>query len=155
MQTKDSFSTGNLITRIKIIGKSKDEGRPPVETVIDGHTEYGIRQAIIERPSDKTLDEVKKSANELLKEKGMIKRTTSLQGPDVPYLRKGDRIRVEAGTLSGYWFVKSINHNAADGKMSLKIDEDKEKNQEVAKSKGTTVKEYDTGDNDEYGGEQY
>lgn len=160
-QTKDKFSTSGMVTRVKIVGKTKAEGRPPVEATIDRHTEYGIRQVILQHASKKTLDEVKKDAEELLDEKSLIKRTTTLQGPDVPFLRKGDRIRIESGTLSGYWFVKSIRHNADDGKMSLGIDEDKEKNKEETEKAnqqaGNTAQEtteYDTGENDEFGGDE-
>lgn len=157
IQTKDKFSTSGMVTRVKIVGKTKDEGRPPVEATIDRHTEYGVRQVILEHADKKTLEEVQKEANQILDEKSLIKRTTDLQGPDVPFLRKGDRIRIKSGSLSGYWFVKSIRHNAADGKMSLKIDEDKEKNKEEAEKQqqeGGTSVEYDTGENDEYGGDE-
>ena len=70
-----------------------------------------------------------RTAREMLKEKGTLARKTTLQAPDLPFLRKGDRIRVRAGTAAGYFFVRSVRHNAADGKMTLGIDEDKEMNE--------------------------
>lgn len=153
MQTRDSFSTSGIVTRVKVVGQMKDEGIPPVEEIVDGHTEYGIRQTIIERPKDKSLYEVRNTANQILKEKGQLKRKTTLSCADVPYIRKGDRIRVESGTLQGYWFITAIRHNAQDETMNLSIVEDKEKNAEAAKKNGTEAVEYDTGDEDEEGGE--
>lgn len=125
---KDSFDASAIVTQVKVVGKSDEEGHQAVEEVVTGKTEYGVRQEIIERPSDKTLDEVRESAQQILKEKGGLKRKTSVQCADVPFIRKGDRVRVESGTLSGFWFVKSIQHNAADEKMTMDLDEDKEKN---------------------------
>ncbi len=151
LQVKDSFDASGIVTQVKVVGKSDKEGHQAVEDVIKGKTEYGVRQEILERPSDKSLADIQKAAQELLKEKGSIKRKTSLSCADVPFLRKGDRIRVETGLMQGYWFVKSIRHNAADGKMDFDVDEDKEKNAEVAKEKGQSS-EIDTVATDEYSG---
>lgn len=144
IQVQDNFSTESLVTRVKIIGKSKESSRPPIEATIDGHTEYGIKQVIMERPQNKTLEEVTDSANQLLKEKGSLKRTTSLQGPDVPFIRKGDRVRIESGSMQGFWFITSIRHNADDKKMTFKVVEDKDSNDE----------QYDTAAEDETSGEE-
>lgn len=128
VEISDSFDASKIVTRVVIVGKSDKEGHEPVEAVVDGKTEFGTRQVYYQRPKDKTLDDATKAANEILKEKGSLQRTTSLSAPDLPFLRKGDRIRVRAGTADGYFFVKSIRHNAADQTMTLEIDEDKEKN---------------------------
>lgn len=147
MQTSDSFSSSGLVTRVKIVGKTKNEGCPPVEDTIDGHTEYGVKQMILERPTDKTLDEIRETAKQTLKEKGSLKRKTTLSCADVPFIRKGDIIRVESGSLQGYWFISAIRHNADDGKMNLTIVEDKDKNAEEGNDA------YDTGESDEEAGD--
>lgn len=144
VQIQDNFSTESLVTRVKIVGKSTDSGRPPVEAVVDGHTEYGVKQIIMERPQDKSIADVTASAQEMLKEKGSLKRTTSLQAPDVPFIRKGDKIRIESGSLQGYWYITSIRHNADDKKMTFKVVEAKDSNSES----------YDTNTQDEYSGEE-
>ena len=124
----DSFDSSNLVTRVVIVGKETGDGKQKVEAVVDGKTEFGVRQVIVDMPKDKSLDDATKSANEILQEKGSIKRTSKLEAADLPFLRKGDRIRVKAGTADGYFFVKSVRHNADDQTMSLEIDEDKSKN---------------------------
>ena len=131
VRATDSFDSTNMITRVVIRGKDDEDGKQKVEATINGKTEFGVRQAIIDRPKDKSLDDATKTADEMLKEKGQLARKTTLEAPDLPFLRKGDRIRVRAGTVQGYFFVKSIRHNADDRKMTMEIDEDKERNEEI------------------------
>lgn len=130
----DRFDSSNLITRVKVVGKQDTEGHQAVEAVIDGKTEFGIRQVIYERAQDKSLADATTAASQILKKKGDIDRKTTLSAPDVPVIRKGDRIHVSVGTASGYFFVTSIRHNAADGKMTMSIEEDKEKDAEETAS---------------------
>ena len=137
ISAKDSFSSSTIVTRVVIVGKADQEGHQAIEDTKDGKTEFGVRQVIYERPQDKSLEDSQKAANDILKEKGDIKRKTSLQAPDVPFIRKGDRIRVKAGTVTGYFFIKSIRHNAADRKMTMELDEDKAKNAESNSSNGS------------------
>lgn len=151
----DDYDASAIVTRVTIVAKSDKEGHQAVLSTIDGDTKFGIRQVIYERPQDKTLEDATTAAKQILKEKGALKRKTTLTGPDIPTLRKGDRVRVRVGTIYGYFFVKSIRHNADDGKMSLEITEDKEKNKEEANkqsqqgttsSVSTTDIDTDTGD---------
>jgi len=116
------LSTGNLVTRVKVIGQEDDEGRTSVEAVLDGKTEYGIRQKIITKGKDDSLDEVKKSARELLKEEGDIKKTMKLESPDIPFIRKGDLIHVTLGNMKGYYFIEGIRHNVANAIMSMELE---------------------------------
>lgn len=153
VKTTDTFDCSNVVTRVVIVGKEDKEGHQKVESVISKKTEtYGVRQEIYQRDTDKSLDDATKAANELLKEKGGMKRSTSVQAPDVPFIRKGDRIRVHANTVHGYFFVQSIQHNAENKTMTMKLDEDKKKNREVAEANGETYVELDTVTEDEYTG---
>ena len=149
VSAKDSFDSGSIVTRVVIVGKSDKEGHQSVEATVDGKMEYGVRQAIVERESSKTLEQATDAANQLLRERGALKRKTTLVAPDLPFLRKGDRIRVRAGTVLGYFFVKSVRHNADDQKMTLDIDEDKEKNKETETDNGLSGIETDANETDE------
>ena len=131
VKATESFDSSNMITRIIIVGKEDKDGKQKIEAIVDGKTEFGIRQTIINVPKDKSLDDATKTANEILKEKGALARKTNLEAPDLPFLRKGDRIHVSAGTVQGYFFVKSVRHNADDRKMTMEIDEDKEMNESI------------------------
>ena len=142
LRTRESFDVENLVTRVKVVAKSKDEGHQKVEATIDGKTEYGVRQVIYERGDKTSLEEAEKAAKKILDEQGEAKRQTSIEAPDIPFMRKGDKIRVKSSSGEGYFFVKSIRHNAATMKMTLELDEDKDKN--VADGKN-----YDTARTDE------
>lgn len=118
----DKLSVKDLITRVKIVGKADDEGRTPVEAVMDGHTEFGIRQQIVNHNQDASLEEAQKEAQDILDEDGEPKREITLESQDVPLLRKGDKIHVNGLFLNGYFYVISIRHNATKGTMTLGVE---------------------------------
>lgn len=120
--TRDKISTVDLITRVKVVGKEDSEGRQAVEAVLDGLTQYGIRQSIQNRSEDDTLASAKSAAQETLDEFGKPTRTIVLEAPDVPTIRKGDKIHVRAGTLNGYYITKSVRHDAANRSMSMELE---------------------------------
>lgn len=120
--SRDKISTANLVTRVKVVGKEDSEGRQPVEAVLDGLTQYGIRQRIHNRPEDDSLATAKAAAQEVLDEQGNPTRDLVLEAPDVPPIRKGDKIHVKAGTLNGYYIVKAVRHNAANRSMSMELE---------------------------------
>lgn len=120
--TKDKISTADLVTRVKVVGKEDSEGRQPVEAVLDGLTQYGVRQRIQNRSEDDTLETAKTAAQTILDEHGSPTRTISLEGPDVPTIRKGDKVHVKAGTLNGYFITKSVRHDAAGRSMTMELD---------------------------------
>ena len=59
-EVNHKISTTGMVTRVKIIGKANDDGCSPVEAAVDGKTSYGIRQKIVSRGTNDTLDEAKK-----------------------------------------------------------------------------------------------
>jgi hypothetical protein len=122
IMTGDKLSMDDLITRVKIIGKEDSEGRAPVEAVLDGKTEFGILQEIYHRDQEDSLAAAKQAAQEILNERGTPKRTTSLQAPDLPFIRKGDKIHVAAGNLTGYFYIAGVQHDATNGKMLMEVE---------------------------------
>lgn len=120
--TRDKISTVDLVTRVKVVGKEDSEGRQPVEAVIDGLTQHGIRQRIQNRAEDDTLANAKSAAQEILDVQGKPTRTIVLEAPDVPMIRKGDKIHAKAGTLNGYYITKSVRHDAANRSMTMELE---------------------------------
>ncbi len=113
-------STENLVTRVKVIGKSKEKGKESVTAVIDGLTKYGVRQRIYTRGSDESLKDAKKAAQEILNEDGKITKEISVQAPDMPYIHKGDMVCVDTRAVNGYFVVSGIQHDAS-GYMEMDI----------------------------------
>lgn len=148
-----STSTANLVTRVKVIGKSKDKKKTKVEATVNGLTKYGIRQQIYTRGSDESLADAKLAAKQILDEKGKIEREVTIQGPDVPWIKKGDRVYVQAG-LNKYYYVIGIQHNADSHSMTMDLEA--AESGEVSDNKKAAKKEYRVGDAVSYkGGKHY
>ena len=143
IKVQESFDASKVVTRVQVVGKEKTEAHPRIESTIDGKTQYGTRQVIYERGNKETAGEAETAAKKILEEQGDIKRQTTIDAPDVPTLRKGDRIRIRSSTGTGYFFVKQINHNAVTQRMTCELDEDKDTNSAQGLS-------YDTSHSNEY-----
>lgn len=121
IKAKQSLDASKAVGKVKILGAEKTEGHPSVESVIEGDSSFGSRQVIYRRKNKETLSEAEAAAKKLLKENGVQFKTT-LEAPDVPHLRKGDKIRIRSSVGEGFYFVKSIRHDAAQQKMTLELD---------------------------------
>lgn len=129
----DEKNIEGLITRVKIYGNEDDEGRATVKAVKNGRTEFGVLQEILYSSSYDSMSEANKAAEELLKEKGEPKVTRTVSGPDIPWIRKGDRIKVASGTIgkkgsNGKWepvdcIVTGISHDLTNLRMTLTLRE--------------------------------
>ena len=134
-----------LVTRVKVRGQSSDEeGIPPVEATVNGLTQFGIRQKIVHREKDATVAEARAAAQKILDQDGKIKRTQSVTAPDAADLRKGDRVYVNVGEVSGYFYANGVKHDAAAGTMTLELEECEA--QQVSEGKQEAKKEYNVGD---------
>lgn len=154
-QQSHSASTKGMVTRVKVIGQEDDEGRSSVEATLNGLTKFGIRQKLYTRGKDDSLDDAKKAAQEILDEKGQMQEEMKVQSPDVPFIRKGDLVHIQVGTLQGYYNVKAIRHDADS--LSMEMDLKKaEPKVIVEENKAGSKKDYQVGDTVSYkGGTHY
>ncbi len=125
IQTLNKLTANNLVTRVKVIGKEDKKGRSSVDAVVDGDTKYGVLQEIVRRDSNKKMKDAMDEANALIKERGTPQELIQTQVPDLPFLRKGDKIEMAAGNLMGFFFVESVVHVATDRRMTLTLTRDK------------------------------
>lgn len=114
-------STAGMITRVKIIGREDDDGRSSVEAVMNGKTKFGVRQKIITRGTDDSIEDAKASAQEIIDDKGEIQEDITVQAPDIPFIRKGDLVHVTVGSASGYYYVIGIRHDVDSRQMTLDL----------------------------------
>lgn len=121
IKTKNKNTLNNLVTKVIVYGKEEKEGRPPIEGIETGKTEYGILQEIVSVSCNTSLDDAKKQAQNILNERGKPKETYTLNTPDIPFLRKGWKIKVEAGNLSGFFYVKGVTHDAINTTMEMEV----------------------------------
>lgn len=120
--TKNRLTLDDLITEVWITGKADDEGRLPIEAKEVGDTTYGTLREMVAKDGDNSLADAQAEARKLLKERGKPKEYSSIQAVDVPSIRRGDKIKVEAGNLIGYFYVLGISHDATQRTMSMEIE---------------------------------
>lgn len=140
-----SISTENLITRVKVVGQADDDGKRSVDATLNGKTKYGIRQRIYTRGKDETLSDAKSAAQEILDDEGKIEKEMTVQSPDVPFIRKGDLVYIMSSSISDYYYVKSIQHNADVFSMTMEL-ELAEPEEENSSSQEPEKKDYNVGD---------
>lgn len=122
ISSKHKVSIVNLVTRVKIVASQKKEGLPKVEAVVNGKTKYGVFQRIVNHASSDSLSEAKKTAQEMIDDKGDPEETCTVEAPDVPPIRKGDMVYLKVGALNGNYIILSIQHNADSGKMTMQVE---------------------------------
>ena len=118
----DKQDIEDLVTRIKIIGKENKKGRSPVIATLDGKTEFGILQEVLFREQYDTAAAAKAAAKEVLKERGVPRKQRTVFAPDLPFLRKGDKVHISAATLDGYFAVTGIQHDADTRSMVMEVE---------------------------------
>jgi hypothetical protein len=112
-----------LVTRVKILGAEDTEGRAPVVAQLDGRTEFGVLQEVVyERRYDNPAA-ARSAAEEILAERGRPRKRRQLKASDLPFLRKGNKVYVAAGTLIGHFLVAGVAHNATERTMTLEVEE--------------------------------
>lgn len=131
VSVSDESSTEDLITRVKIVGKrkvkykkgeKKFDDNSVVEAVVDGRIDLGIRQEILNRDQDEKLSDAKSAAQDIIDDRGKPKRTSEIQAPDVPFIRKGHKVHLNTGSLKGFFIVKGIQHDAGKKTMTMEVE---------------------------------
>lgn len=140
-----SISTANLITRVKVVGQADDDGKRSVDATLNGETRYGIRQRIYTRGSDETLSDANSAAQEILDEEGKVEKEMTVQSPDVPFIRKGDLVYIMSSSVSDYYYVQSIQHDADVRSMTMEL-EMVEQKENSSSGNSEQKKEYNVGD---------
>ena len=140
------ISTSGMVTRVKILGEANDDKRRPVEATVDGQTKYGIRQKILTRGKDDSLDEAKKEAKEVLDDDGKPKEEIKVVTVDIPIIRKGDIIHLKMSTGSGYYWVKAITHDSDKMEMTMTLKKTKLKSSSSKKENKKKDGDYSIGD---------
>ena len=58
----------------------------------------------------------------MLDENGKPKETATVQAPDTRRYAKGDMVHLAVGALNGFYIVKSVQHDADSGKMTMQVE---------------------------------
>lgn len=123
VQTSAVRTMDDMKTKVIILGKADKEDRQPVEATVSGNTsKYGTIQTTISRSESTSLEDAKKEANSIISEDGKPKEEFELHAPDVPWIRKGDKVYVNGGNMSGYYIVNGIERTIGGKKREMILD---------------------------------
>ncbi|MFZ7103379.1 MAG: XkdQ/YqbQ family protein [Peptococcaceae bacterium] len=121
MNIDDQQDIRELITRVKVFGKERTEKVPPVVAVEDGATEFGILQEVLYLDEFDTPAAARKAAEEIIRERGEPRKKRKVTAPDLPFIRKGDKVHIQAGTLDGYYIVSGVRHEIDRQTMIMEV----------------------------------
>lgn len=143
LETSERVTMDQLVTKVIVVGKEDDEGRQKVEATVNGKTEYGVLQEIVHRDSDSTIAQAREEAQKILDERGEPKRVITVTAPDVPFIKKGDKVKVNAGSLNGEYAVLGVTHEESNRSMTMELEKFK-----IPTSSGgaTSGEEFNKGD---------
>lgn len=125
ISTNERITMDELVTKVVVVGKEDKQGRRKIEATLTGKTEYGTLQEIVQRDGDDTIAKTREEAQNILDEQGTPKHFITAEAPDVPEIKKGDKVKVMAGSLNGYYFVKGVTHDEASRTMVMELEKAK------------------------------
>lgn len=115
---KKTTALGATSSTVKDLNKDK---RPAISVTVNGDTKHGTIQDILYSSTFDSMAAAKAAANEILKEKGKPEINRPLVHPDIPWVRKGDLIKVDSGTINSNCIVESVTRNTQTRMMTLKL----------------------------------
>lgn len=124
IRTNTKMELNQMVTKVIIYGKAEDdESRAPVEAIVTGNTEeYGTMQRVIVRDENTSLEDAKETAKALINEKGDPKWEYEVRAIDYPWLRKGDKVYVNAGDIQDkYLIVEDIDRSITNKKKEMTL----------------------------------
>lgn len=126
IQTQSVCTMDGMVTKVIILGKADDNDRQAIEATVSGKTsKYGTLQKTISRSENTSLADAKKEAKSIIDEDGKPKEEFELRATDIPWIRKGDKIYVNAGDMSGYYIVNGIDRTIGGKKREMTMDVEK------------------------------
>lgn len=125
VRTTTEWTMDGMVTKVVIYGKSDDKDRKPIEATVTGDTsKYGTLQKTIDRDENTTLAASKEEARNIIKKNGTPKWTYEIEAPDIPWIREGDKVYVNAGDIyKKYLIVEEVDRTATNltKKMNLSL----------------------------------
>lgn len=111
-----------VITKVIILGKADGDDRRPVEATVSGKTsEYGTIQKIVNLGSNTSKADATKEAQTTIDENGEPKSEYAVKAPDIPWIRKGDKVKVEGIDWDKYFIVVDIDREISKDAKTMTL----------------------------------
>lgn len=124
IRTNSDVTMDGMVTKVIIYGKAEDDdARAPIEAIVTGDTAtYGTMQKIITRSENTSLEDAKKEAQALIDQDGTPTWEYEIRTTDIPWLRKGDLVYVNAGDIqSRYLIASDVDREISNKKKEMTI----------------------------------
>ena len=83
---------------------------------------YGTLTRVIYKDGDTKLSEAKEEAKHILDESALPRKEYDITALDIPWIRKGDRVRIELNKGKEHdYVVNEISHNCDQGTMTMNV----------------------------------
>ena len=116
VRSTSEWSMDGMVTKVVIYGKEDDNERKPIEATVSGNTSrYGTLQKTIDRDENTTLAAAKKEAQNIINKDGKPKWSYEIEAPDIPWIREGDKVYVNAGDIyKKHLIVEEVDRSASN-----------------------------------------
>lgn len=112
-----SWTMEGVVTQIVLIGKADDDDREKVEMVESRNVEkYGTLQKISRKDQDTNIWDAHAELRVSLMENSDPKHEYEITGPDIPWIRKGDGVYVDAGDINEKKLIVTAVNRSCDTK---------------------------------------
>lgn len=125
VRTRSEQTMDGMVTKVVILGKADDQERKPVEASVSGNTaKYGTLQKLQDRDENTSLADAQAEARTTIDQNGSPFWLFEVDAPDIPWIRKGDKVHVTAGDIDGNLIVRNIDRSisAREKSMSLTLE---------------------------------
>lgn len=115
IEARRYVTLNGVVTKVVILGTASDDSKTPVEATVTGDTDkYGTLQKIISKDEDTDLATAKKEADTIISEEGKPKWEYDVKAVDIPWIRKGDKVKIETDILYGSFIVKGVSREISN-----------------------------------------
>jgi hypothetical protein len=122
ISTEHTETYDGITTKVIIIGSETADKQAPIRATVKGNTAtHGTVQKIITSSDSDNLADLKAEADQMIKDYGEPQKSVSVTAVNNPWVRKGDKIHLNDGYVSGYAYVKSVSHDALKMTMSMEL----------------------------------
>lgn len=117
--TSTSWTMEGVITQYILVGKAGDDGREPIDLVESRNAaKYGTLQKIKRRDEDMDIWSAHGEIRLALMDYADPKWEYEIDAPDIPWIRKGDGVYIDAGDIVGSRLIVTAVNRISDNKNS-------------------------------------
>lgn len=126
--TSAGWTMDGVVTQVAIVGKTGDNDyETSIETITGDTKKYGTLQKVISCDDvTNLLWRARVEAKNIIAANDKPVWEGEINGPDIPWIRKGDKVYVNAGDFKGhYLYVKSVSRTSdmKNSKMTLELED--------------------------------